>query len=325
MIRSSSLQYSAQQLKQAIEWFVQLQSEQCSSEDQARFESWLKKNTNHRAAYSEAESIWANMDDLKFIPIPGLAKARSAKPSKPNAAQLAAWAFVIFSTALLGGAWSEYSAETITYATRIGEYRRVDLADNSHIDLNTDTRVSVRMSFLQRNVILTQGEALFEVSHNRLRLFTVKVGDLTIRDIGTRFNVRKQTEGATISVLEGEVELSDARGMDNERLVAGNQRSYKEKTGLGPLKTVEGADQFMAWVNGQLVFKRTPLSEVTAELERYHPVQFTFSDQKLANETLSGTFDSTDIDPFLHALEAMLPVQAKRNGQQIQLRRVLKN
>ncbi|MEI6069154.1 MAG: DUF4974 domain-containing protein [Methylococcaceae bacterium] len=67
------------------------------------------------------------------------------------------------------------------------------------------------------------------------------------------------------------------------------------------------------------------MSEVTAELERYHPVQFTFSDQKLANETLSGTFDSTDIDPFLHALEAMLPVQAKRNGQQIQLRRVLKN
>ena len=71
------------------------------------------------------------------------------------------------------------------------------------------------------------------------------------------------------------------------------------------------ADQLTAWVNGQLVFKRTPLREVMAELERYHPVQFTFADPKLAQETLSGTFNSDDIDPFLHALETILPVQAQ--------------
>jgi len=106
----------------------------------------------------------------------------------------------------------------------------------------------------------------------------------------------------------------------NEHLVAGNQRNYSETAGLGQLKTVE-ADQLNAWVNGQLIFKRTPLREVTAELERYHPVQFTFADPRLAQETLSGTFNSDDINPFLHALETILPIQAKRNGQQIQLRR----
>ena len=323
MRSSSSSQYSERQLKQAIEWFVCLQSEQCSAEEQRRFDTWLAKNDSHRAAYAEAESVWATMDDLKFMPVPGLAEARSAKPRKSLTAHLASWAFFILSSALLGGAWLEYSAETIDYATRLGEHRRIELADNSTIDLNTDTRVSVRMSLLQRNVVLTQGEALFEVSHNRLRPFTVQVGDLRIRDVGTRFNVRRQARGATISVLAGEVELNDGQTVVDEHLVAGNQRTYSETAGLGRMEAVK-TGQIDAWVNGQLVFTQTPLREVMAELERYHPVQFSFADPKLAQETLSGTFNSDDIEPFLHALETILPVRAKRNGQQIQLRRVRK-
>jgi transmembrane sensor len=321
---SSSSQYSERQLKQAIEWFVCLQSEQYPVEALRRFEAWLAKNDNHRAAYAEAERIWTNMDDLKFMPIPGLDLARSAKPRKSTAAQLSSLVFFILTSALLGGAWLEYSAETIEYATRMGEHRRIELADNSTIDLNTDSHVSVRISLLQRNVVLTQGEALFEVNHNRLRPFTVKVGDLRIRDVGTRFNVRKHVNGATIAVLEGEVELNNGHGVISEHLGAGNQRSYSETIGLGRLETME-AENLTAWVNGQLVFKHTPLRKVMAELERYHPLQFTFADPKLAQETLSGTFSSDDIDPFLHALETILPVQAKRNGKQIQLRRAQKN
>ncbi|NTV47844.1 MAG: FecR family protein [Chlorobiales bacterium] len=322
-MRSFSPQYSEQQLRQAFEWFVSLQSEQCPAEERLRFESWLEKNENHRAAYAEAERVWANMDDLKLLPIPGLDEARSAKPRKSATAQLASWACILLMTTLLGGAWLEYSAETVNYATRMGEHRRVELADNSHIDLNTDTRVSIRISLFQRHVALTQGEALFDVSHNRLRPFTVQVGDLRIRDIGTRFNVRKHPKGATISVLEGEVELNNEQSVISEHLVAGNQRSFTETTGLGPLEAVE-ANRLTAWVNRQLAFKRTPLREVMAELERYHPIQFTFADPKLAQETLSGTFNSDDIDPFLHALETILPIQAKRNGQQIQLLRARK-
>lgn len=93
----------------------------------------------------------------------------------------------------------------------MGEHRRIDLAYSFHIDLHTGTRVSVRISLLQCSVELTQGEALFEVSHNLLRLFTVHGGDLRIRDISTRFNIRKQPKGAVTSVLEDEVELNTDR------------------------------------------------------------------------------------------------------------------
>jgi transmembrane sensor len=317
---SSSSSYNERQLKQAIEWFVRLQAEKCPAEDRLRFEAWLAKDESHQAAYVEAERIWANMDDIKFMPVSGLAEARSAKPRK-SASVLTSLAFFIVTTALLGGAWLEYSAETVSYATRMGERRRIDLTDNSHIDLNTDTRVLVRISLLQRSVVLTQGEAVFEVSHDRLRPFTVQVGDLHIRDVGTRFNIRKQSQGATVSVLEGEVELNNGQDVIDVHLSAGDESRYTEATGLGRLQSVE-ADQLTAWLHGQLVFKRTPLREVALELERYHPVRFIFADPKLAEETLSGIFNSDDIDSFLHALEDILPLQAKRDGQQIQLRRI---
>ena len=143
---------------------------------------------------------------------------------------------------------------------------------------------------------------------------------MRIRDVGTRFNVRKQAQGATISVLEGEVELNNDRSVNNERLVAGHQLTYTEPAGLGQLGDLE-TDKVTAWLNGQLVFKHTPLREVLAELERYHLIRFNFADPKLAQETLSGTFNSDDIDPFLHALESILPIQTKRNGLQIKVRR----
>ena len=119
------LPFSAGQLKQAIDWFVSLQSEHCSAEEQLRFETWLTKSASHRAAYAEAERVWADMDDLKLLAVPGFKEARSAKPRKSTAAQLASWAFFIFTIALSGGAWLEYSAETIHYATRLGEHRHV--------------------------------------------------------------------------------------------------------------------------------------------------------------------------------------------------------
>ena len=321
---NSSSPFSDRQLKQAIEWFVRLQSDQCQPEEHLRFKTWLTKSPKHSAAYSEAERVWATMDTLKAIPVPGLSQARSARSKSPINTRLSSVIVLVLSTAFIAGAWLEYSSETIHYQTRIGERRRIELADNSHIDLNTNTQISVKLSLFRRNVELVQGEALFDVVHSHLRPFSVKADDLQIRDIGTRFNIRKLPQGTMISVFEGEIEMNDSHSVFNEHLFAGSQRYYTETKGLGQLEAVDSGKE-SAWVDGHLIFKQTSLLDVTAELERYHPVQFSFSDTELEKETLSGTFNADDLDPFLHALQNILPIQAKRNGEQVQLRRIQKH
>lgn len=313
--------YSDRQFKQAVTWFVRLQSEQCSTQDKQLFEAWLAKNTAHRAAYTKAEQLWSNLDELKNLKnIPALNEARHARPTKSRVSTIAS---LLFMTTLFSAAYIEYSAETLEYTTRHGEHRHIVLADNSKIDLNTNTKLQVKISLLQRQVRLVQGEALFNINHESLRSFTVQANDLRIRDIGTRFNVHLTPENVAVAVLEGEVELDDGQSVNHERLSAGNQRVYSKETGLSQSKAVTN-DTVTAWLNGHLVFKHTPLSQVTAELERYHPVRFVFVNPELAQETLSGTFDANDIEPFLHAIKPMLSIQAKHQGKTILLQRLAK-
>lgn len=69
------------------------------------------------------------------------------------------------------------------------------------------------------------------------------------------------------------------------------------------------------------MFNHTPLIQVVAELERHHNLRFIFADATLENETLSGSFEATDLNPFLHAIEKILPVRTQRQKQTVVLSR----
>lgn len=60
------------------------------------------------------------------------------------------------------------------------------------------------------------------------------------------------------------------------------------------------------------MFNHTPLAEVVAELKRHHDIDFRFADPSLGAETLSGSFDSTDLEPFLRGVERSLRVGVER-------------
>ena len=316
----TSARYTERQLKQAVTWFVQLQDEFCSEQDRQNFQQWLAKNSAHQAAYIAAERLWSNFDELKTLgETPALRQARRAKPSKSPALTIA---LSLIITTILGTAYLEYSAETLSYSTQLGEHQHLVLSDNSEVDLNTNSEITVRISPLHRQIQLLHGEALFAVNHQSWRDFTVQTDNLQIRDIGTRFNVHIQPESISVAVLEGEVEVNNGQS-DKQQLFAGSQNVYTKNSGLSSQETVN-SEVVTAWLNGHLIFKKTPLSQVVAELERYHDVKFVFASPELAQETLSGTFDAADLEPFLHTIKPMLSIQAKRDGKTILLRRLKK-
>lgn len=215
--------------------------------------------------------------------------------------------------------WLEYSAETVTYSTRLGEQRLILLADGSRINMNTATRLQVRISCLQRTITLDTGEAVFDVAHEAWRPFIVHADALQIRDIGTRFNVDKRQGDVSVTVLEGAVEI------DGTRLNEGYQQHYSLRSDRAVLRPVD-TEQIAAWQHGRLIFRQTPLATVAAELERYHPVRFIFTDPTIAHETLSGTFGTHDLPLFLSSLEKALPVRVKRlpDGQTLLIDRANK-
>ncbi|MBL8501441.1 MAG: FecR domain-containing protein [Nitrosomonas sp.] len=297
-------------LKQALEWFFLLQSESCTDENRQQFNRWYHKNEANQAAYAHAERLWSDLNQLKEkTDIPGLKQARRTRSRRSSARALGLAAFILIASVLTSIGWMEYSAETVTYATRKGERRTVALSDGSSIDLNTATRLQVKISLLQRKITLDAGEAIFDVHHEWLRSFKVQAGNLTIHDIGTRFNVRLHNNAVSVAVLQGAVEIN------GERMDEGYQRNYQAGKSLSHMQPID-VEHIEAWKHGRLIFRQSPLNEVVTELERYHSVRFLFADPVIAHETMSGTFDTNDLDLFLTSVEKILPVKVKHLPQE---------
>src|SRR5258708_24248903 len=90
--------------------------------------------------------------------------------------------------------------ESPYYATAIGERKPVTLTDGSKVLLNTDSRIQIDYSAEQRIVRLLQGEAFFEVAHNRARPFLVYAGANVVRAVGTAFSVHVQKSRVAVVV-----------------------------------------------------------------------------------------------------------------------------
>ncbi len=308
---------SQQTLRQATTWFVALQSEHVAVEQRQQFEDWLAASAEHRRAFCEVEQVWGNLDTLKSQDLADLEHARFARPQLwRHGRQLLSG--ILLATAL-GGAWQEFSAPSATYQTGIGERRTLVLADGSRLEMNTATRLRSRMSWLHRDIELEHGEAVFEVAHERWRPFRVHAGNLHISDIGTLFNVRHQVaDGTSVAVLEGEVEMRVGSRWLGEVLHAGFSRRLDAEGHWQSLEKID-AEPVWAWTRGQLLFDHTPLADVIKELERYHNLHFVLAEASLGRQTLSGRFDAADLQPFLQAVQSILPVRVQRGKDAIVL------
>jgi transmembrane sensor len=152
-------------------------------------------------------------------------------PTSRRATQSLWWSFAAMLVVFIGvavtvyllprnGGWQELS-------TAVGEQRSVELLDGSVVHLNTGTRVAVRLSETTRDIRLLEGEALFKVYHDPSRPFRVHTFGAVIQAIGTQFNVYRRADGATVSVVEGRVQIST--GDDG---AAGTNRSPQSPGGL---------------------------------------------------------------------------------------------
>ena len=72
------------------------------------------------------------------------------------------------------------------------------LPDGSFASLNTASRVSVRFTPERRAVRLEEGEAWYQVAHDRARPFVVEAGPVRVQAVGTAFSVRRREGGVDV-------------------------------------------------------------------------------------------------------------------------------
>jgi transmembrane sensor len=178
-------------------------------------------------------------------------------------------------------------------------------------------------------VYLRRGEAHFDVVHDASRPFFVHAGDTVIRDVGTQFEVRLDSDqNIDVLVDQGEVEVrglaaatgpaapgsgADSGNADWVRaLSAGEQLlitgPHLAITSVSPRQIADD----LAWREGAVVFEGEPLSQALAEVGRYSRARVVLAGPEVGALRISGRFRTDDVPGFFRALQAALPVRVSQ-------------
>jgi transmembrane sensor len=282
-----------------------------SAADEAQLRAWLDADPEHRAAYDRVGRLWGLAGQLPG----GLRSVSSRRPWGPRRILAASCAAVLIA-AVLVPAWRAgqdwWNGVPVRWSADRGAPKSFLLNDGTQVMLDADSELVARVGARVRRVTLIRGEALFTVVHDTSRPFEVDVGAGRIADFGTRFDVERVHNSVRIAVLEGRVGIATLHG--EMSLGAGSGSGYD---GEGTLLPVRPIDESVAlWGEGQRRFNAEPLSDVVDRLMRYHSVTFFFTDPRLKELRVSGTFKMGDLALFLRTLAAALPVEARWTAPQ---------
>jgi transmembrane sensor len=294
-------------------------------------------------AYGRVERVWdgvaqqPNRPEFLSLREQALARARRTNQrrwSLPWTNAQRSWAAAAMGVAL-AGLWqlSPYGYRPGVYETGIGEQRSIELADHSHIALDSSTKIRATLTADARTIEIAQGQAQFNVAHDATRPFKVIAGGHTIVAVGTVFTVEYADQTVHVAMMEGKVAVlsqgagpgGDAQGSANLsspnvaspsgaapntiELVAGEELRFA-RDGHPTVKPKADIEAATAWREGKVIFHSEPLGEAVRRLNRYSRTKLQVDGADLSNLSVSGVFDAGDSRAFADAVQTYLPVMA---------------
>jgi transmembrane sensor len=314
--------------REASEWLARQRMTRLSSAEEAALKAWAAEPGN-AATFAEMSRTLedvASLSSLAELEPLGPARRRALLPRRNGqgvrqgaAAGIGIAAAAVVAIAVLPA----IDQPLMQAATRIAEVRALTLPDGSRVTLGARSKIKVRFERGVRRVELTDGEAFFEVVHDPARPFEVATGGTIIRDIGTKFDVKRGAGGVEVAVLEGAVQVRERSLLPAAptTLKAG-ERVTATQARIGPvvaLVTRVGEVQAATagageWRSGQLTYDDTRLADVVADLNRYYRPGVTLEPGALADTRLAASFKVGEIDKFLAELPTVAPVEVTRGA-----------
>ncbi|MGA2191250.1 MAG: FecR domain-containing protein [Steroidobacteraceae bacterium] len=353
-MNSSEEQVRAAIAEQAGEWFVVYDEGPLDARDSAALAAWLKTSPVHIEQFLGVSAIARALKEARTDPEYSLeailARARieddppvyplrlrviHAVRGTPSRGWLTAGvamaACAVLSLGLLL-TWNLKPVEhvpgsggimTLHFETRHGEQLSRRLGDGSVLHLNTDSAVTIRYSKTERLVMLTSGQAEFEVAHELDRAFRVIAGSAEVVDLGTQFDVRLEHDSTVVTVVEGRVAVGPAPIL--EKLGTNSSQNHPPRfielradqeismtEGAWPATPVAvDAKTATAWLRREIAFDHEPLERVVAEYNRYSQKPIEIATPALRNLQISGVFATDDTDAFVAFLRSLKGVRVE--------------
>lgn len=290
-------------LDEAADWAVK--TSEPGFEDWPGFTDWLERSPAHAAAY---DHIMLAVEDsaalLEAQPANDVDEAGPAPWHRWFAPALAACLALVAALWV----WQANDAASV-YRTAPGETRQIALEDGSVIVMAGATELMVDPD-RDRYARLERGRALFEIRHDDLNPFRVDVGDATLVDAGTVFDVSIRRSEVVVGVSEGAVIYNPAK--QNARIEPGQMLTFDRTSAAYDLADIP-LDQVGEWREGRLTFLQAPLAEVAADIAQASGIDYRASENS-SERPISGSIAIETLRADPAELGPLLGVTVERRG-----------
>ncbi len=299
-----------------------------TKQEKAALANWLDASPQNQQHFSEFEKIWQSSNPEEPDDFPDFAqnwlelqkrlglddqmKARilPIKASNPphkwqhhwtrRASVAAAVVLLIFA-----GSYYLYNNQTgqrwLQAQTQNAQQLEVSLPDGSIVRLNNGSDIQYPETFPDsERVVLLSGEAFFDVVPNE-KPFIVKTENALIRVLGTKFNIWTRMQNTRLIVNQGKVAFNNRSSAESQQVVlTANQMSACRNNTVPDTPIAVDSERLLGWLNGRIVFEKTPLAIVVAELQRFYDARIELAEMQLGTRTLTGTFHNKPIESVLN-------------------------
>lgn len=195
------------------------------------------------------------------------------------------------------------------FVPRKGEYN-LTLSDGTRVFLNSDSKLTYPVAFGdgQREVIL-EGEAYFDVVKDEKRPFVVKTGDLSVRVLGTAFNVKNYPGDLRLeaTLVRGRVKILEG---DQEMLLEPGEQARLDRSSGKMNKMQVNTALYTSWKDGLFIFERERLEDILTTLARWYDVNIFYQCSTVKDELFTGDLKKYEnINEHLKMLEMTTDVK----------------
>jgi ferric-dicitrate binding protein FerR (iron transport regulator) len=323
---------------------------------------WMASQKTRIQSYYDEQKAW---EELKKKILPQKNSVNTSDGGKIRTLRILVRAAAIFIPAFCAGllviyfsaksSKSSKSDQQITYTeykVPYGSKSEIILPDKSKVWLNSGTTLKYSNQFNQsfREVYL-EGECFFDVTKNTNKPFLVLASGVTVKVLGTAFNVKAYPEEKTVetTVERGLVQVASndkSRYGEQKVLIHAMQKATLERVetstseqkvkiavipdsassviDMSLKKSINVSDNVdvvsvVSWKEKNWIIEREDLQSLAIKIERRYNVEIEFSDNELKHFVFSGVLKDESLEQVLNAIKLSAPIGYTINQKKVKL------
>lgn len=215
-----------------------------------------------------------------------------------------------------------FVAGMVELVTKKGQRSLVTLQDGTKVWLNADSELKYPKTFSGekfRDVYL-EGEAYFDVAENKEHPFIVHTSDISVKVLGTAFNVRSYPMDNIVetTLVRGKVNIASTGKQAKQITLLPNQKVVFEKQSRKLLlENRVNTEKYVSWREGTMMFEDQSLREIVQALERWYNVTIKVEDANSMDCHFSAKINNKSLEEVLELFKASDNIDYKIEGDKV--------